>query len=207
MAGTGLIGRNMQKLFPEIKVVYQDGSKKMLSSGVYKDSDERVLSDTTALGMADKSFDVVFCRAGLNNVKKEDYPRILAEYMKVLHDDGIVILMDHFAQTEEQKEVINQVETEVKRIEGIGDEVYVPTIENLRELIKDARGRVANEQLSMVSFSMKKRFLSKGIEGQDLSTFIKILKAKNVLKYEEKGDDIVITYPIATISFQKIINN
>lgn len=66
---------------------------------------------------------------------------------------------------------------------------------------------MVNEQLSMVSFSIKKRFFSKGIERPNLFVIRKILKAKNVLKYEEKGDDIVITYPIATISFQKIINN
>ncbi|MEI7709288.1 MAG: class I SAM-dependent methyltransferase, partial [bacterium] len=201
MAGTGLVGRNMQKLFPGIKVVYQDGSKHMLSSDAYGESDERVLSDATAMSLNDKSFDIVFCRAGLNNVKEADYPRIIAEQLRVLNDDGIIILMDHFAQTEEERNVINQIENEVKRIEGIIDEVHVPTIENLRGLIEGVGGRVSDEQLSMVPFSMKKRFASKGIEKQDLSTFSKILKAQNVLTFQETEDDIVITYPIATIAF------
>lgn len=203
MAGTGLVGRNMQKLFPGIKVVYQDGSSKMLSSEAYQNSDERVLSDATVLNAADKSFDIVFCRAGLNNVKKEDYPQIIAEQLRVLNDGGILILMDHFAQTGEDKKVINEIETEVKRIEGISDEVYVPTMEHLRELVKDTGGRVTDEQLSMVSFSMRKRFISKGIERQDLSTFRKILEAQNVLKYQETENDIVLTYPITTIAIQK----
>lgn len=207
MAGTGLVGRNMQKLFPGIKVVYQDGSKKMLSSDVYVEGDERVLSDATAISFDDKSFDVVFCRAGLNNVKEADYSKIIAEQLRVLNDDGILILMDHFARTEEEKKVINEIENEVKRIEGISDEVYAPTVEDLRELIEGVGGRVADEQLSMVPFSMKKRFTSKGMEKQDLSTFSKILNAQNVLAFQETEDDIVITYPIATMSVQKKFKN
>ena len=207
MAGTGLVGRKMQELFPGIKVVYQDGSIKMLSFGAYQNSDERILLDATTLdvAIADKSFDIVFCRAGLNNVKKEDYPKILAGQLRVLNNNGILILMDHFAQTEEEKKVINQIETEVKRIEGISDEVYVPTMEDLRGLIKNAGGKITDEQLSRVRFSMKERFISKGIKWLDFFIFRKILKAQNVLKYKETGDDIILIYPITTIAIQKII--
>lgn len=203
MAGTGLVGRNMQKLFPEIEIVYQDGSKKMLSSDVYKNDDERLLSDATDIPVNDKSFDIVFCRAGLNNVKKEDYQKILGEQLRVLNDNGVLILMDHFAQTEEEKNVINQIETEIKKNEGISDEVYVPTLDSLRELIQKLGGKVGSEQLSMVSFSLRKRFLSKGMGKQDLSIFSKILKAQNVLKYKEVEGDIILIYPITTIEVRK----
>jgi len=203
MAGTGLVGRRMKELFPEIKVVYQDGSKQMLSSNVYQDSDERVLSNAKALELGDKSFDIVFCRAGLNNVKKEDYPKILAEYLRVLNDHGIVILMDHFARTEGEKKIINQIETEVKKIEGINDETYVPTAQELRELIQRARGRVTNEKLSRARFSMKERFMSKGIQQPDLSVISEILKAQQAIEYEDTKEDIFITYPITTVTISK----
>ena len=102
MAGTGIVGRKMQELSPAIRIVYQDKSQKMLSSNVYQSKDERVLSDATALSMAGKSFDIVFCRGGLNNVAKEDYPKILGEWLRVLGEHGIIVLQDHFATTEEE---------------------------------------------------------------------------------------------------------
>lgn len=145
MAGTGLVGRNMQKLFPGINVVFQDASEKMLDSDVFKDTDQRILSNATALSFVDKSFDIVFCRAGLNNVRQEDYPKILREQLRVLNDDGMLVLMDHFAYTEEEARVINEIETMVKKMEGIIDEVHVPTMQKLLEIIKGAGGGEINQ--------------------------------------------------------------
>lgn len=203
MAGTGIVGHQMKVVFPELQVVYQDKSQKMLSSRTYQ-NDERVLSDATALGMASESFDIVFCRGGLNNVSKEDYLKIFGEYIRVLREGGVVILQDHFAQTEEAKNIINQIETEVTNIEGRNDETYVPTMEELREFVREVDGKILNEQSFEVRLPMKDRFMNKGISNPNLSTIRGILKKQNVIRYEETEDDIVLIYPIITITFQKM---
>ena len=105
MAGTGIIGHKIKEVFDKIKIVYQDKSPKMLESGAYQDN-ERILSDATEIGLPDDSFDIVFCRGGLNNVSKDDYPLILCEYTRIINANGITILQDYFARTVEEKDIV-----------------------------------------------------------------------------------------------------
>ena len=203
MAATGHVGRKMKEIFPEINVVYQDKSQKMLSSDEYLEDSGRILSDGAALPVSDKSFDIVCCRMGLNNVAEVNYPKILKEYLRVLNDDGVVILQDHFARTGEEQKVINALETEVSIMEGIKDETYVPTLQGLRKLIQEIGGKVASEESFEAPFSAKQRFFSKGIEQPNLLKIKKILEAQSAIKYEYKEEDIIIVYPISTIAFKK----
>ena len=176
MAGTGIVGRQMKQVFGQIKMVYQDKSPKMLKADVYQDDDERITSDATELGLPDDSFDIIFCRGGLNNVAKEDYPKILSEYIRILSADGIAILQDHFARTEEEKDVINRIETEVANIEGRNDATYIPTAQELKSLIESTGGNVSDEQSFHIRLSMKDRFTAKGIHQPDLSKIKEILE-------------------------------
>jgi len=204
MAGTGIVGHKIKEKFEKFHIVYQDKSKKMLSSNFYRKEDERILSDSTSLDIADKSFDIVFCRVGLNNICKSDYPKALKEYIRVLRNEGVGILQDHFAHTEEAKKVINQIETEISNIEGRSDKTYVPTARELGKLIQKARGKVLSEQSFEINFSIKDRFKSKGIDWPNLSKIRKLLKEQNSIRYEETKDDLVLVYPIITIAFKKV---
>jgi len=202
MAGTGIVGRKMKELFQDLQIVYQDGGKKMLSSDVYED-EERVLADSKALSIKPGVFDIIFCRGGLNNVSKEDYQKILAEYMRVLQDDGIGIVQDHFGATKREKDVVNRIESAICDMEKRSDKTYVPTDEDLMDLIHETGGYVFDEQYFEKSFSLKDRFASKNINNPDMSAIKVILKNQSVIKYEETEDDIIVTYPIVTICFKK----
>lgn len=203
MAGTGIVGRKMREVFSGIEVVFQDKSPGMLSSDAYQ-NDERILSDVTAIGVSGELFDIIFCRGGLNNLGEDDYPKALREYLRVLRNDGIIILQDHFAKTEEAKEAINQIEAEVANIEGRSDKTYVPTIEELRGLVVGDEGVFSNEQAFEICLSMKDRFVSKGIDNFDLSKISKILEGQKTIEYEKVEDDIILVYPIFTITFKKV---
>jgi len=96
MAGTGIVGRRMQELFGKLNVTYHDKSKKMLLSDKHK-GHQRIMADATALSIADDSFDIIFCHAGLNNVNCGDYLKIFKEYIRVLRNNGVIIFQDHFA--------------------------------------------------------------------------------------------------------------
>ncbi len=202
MAGTGIVGQKMKETFVNIDMVYQDKSPLMLDSDAYHD-EERVESDAAKMTFPDNSFDVIFCRGGLNNVGKEDYPTILKEYLRVLSEDGIAIIQDHFTQTEEEKNVVNEIETEIANLEGREDETYVPTIDELKQLIEKSGGTTTDSQSFNIRLSLKKRFEAKGIENPDFSNIKTILEGQIHLEYEELDDDIVVTYPVYTVTLEK----
>jgi|GEM_PF-4979972 len=203
MAGIGIVGRKIRQMINNLHIVYQDKSEKMLASDKYDENDKRVLCDAAKLSLPDDSFDIVLCRAGLNNISKEDYPKVLREYVRVLRNGGIGVLQDHFAQTPKIKETINLLETRMSRMEGKDDETYVPTIEELKTLIIQAGGKVRKEQSFEIMFSLKKRFAAKGINQPDLSAFKGILAEQSGLINQVNDDDIYLTYPGITISFVK----
>lgn len=203
MAGIGIVGRKIREMIGGLRVVYQDKSGKMLASDKYDENDERVLCDSAKLSMPDDSFDIVLCRAGLNNIAKEDYPKVLREYVRVLRPKGIGVLQDHFAQTPEIKETINRLEMEVSRLEGKSDETYVPTIAELMEMLQIAGAKPTTEQTFVLEFSLKKRFAAKGIDKTDLTAIHEILKAQTGISYRVAEDDIYIIYRGITISFVK----
>ncbi|MCK5415940.1 methyltransferase domain-containing protein [Candidatus Parcubacteria bacterium] len=202
MAGTGIIGHKIKEVFDKIKIVYQDKSPKMLESGAYQDN-ERILSDATEIGLPDDSFDIVFCRGGLNNVSKDDYPLILCEYTRIINANGITILQDYFARTVEEKDILNRIETEVANLEGKNDVTYVPTLQELKSLIQNSGAKVSDKQSFNMHISMKDRFATKGIDQPDLSKIKTILENQTYIQYEETKNDIIVTYPISTITFSK----
>lgn len=202
MAGTGVVGRKMKEVFDQIHVVFQDKSSKMLTSEVYQE-ENRVESDASYTGLQESSFDIIFCRGGLNNVAAENYPAILREYVRLLKRDGIAILQDHFARTQEERDVINRIETEVAAIKGRSDETYVPTVQELKQLIQTAGGKITDEQSFKIRLSLKDRFIAKGINNPDLSKIKEVLENQTQVQYEKTADDIVIIYPITTVTFSK----
>ena len=164
---SGYIGDKMKETFNEIQVVFQDKSPKMLKADSYK-KEERIESDAAETGLQDSNFDVVLCRGGLNNVAKEDYPKILKEYIRVVKNDGAIIIQDHFARTEEERKIINSIETEIAVLEGREDETYTPDIQELELLIQEAGGKISDKQMFKVRLSLKERFATKGINDPDL---------------------------------------
>ncbi|MBU1350207.1 methyltransferase domain-containing protein [Patescibacteria group bacterium] len=202
MAGTGIVGRKMKETFSEIQVVFQDKSPKMLKADSYEE-EERIESDAAQTGLQDNNFDVVLCRGGLNNVAKEDYPKILKEYARVVKNDGVIIIQDHFARTEEERKIINSIETEIAVLEGREDETYAPNIQELKLMIQEAGGKVSDKQMFEVRLSLKNRFAAKGINDLDLERIKKILKSQTHIQYEEVDDDIVVIYPVFTVAIEK----
>jgi ubiquinone/menaquinone biosynthesis C-methylase UbiE len=203
MAGIGIVGRKIREMIGGLRVVYQDKSRKMLDSDKYDEKEERILCDATQLSIPDDSFDIVLCRAGLNNIAKEDYPKVLREYVRVLRPKGIGVLQDHFAQTPETKETLNRLETEISRLEGKEDETYVPTVAELKDMLQEAGAKPTAEQTFDLEFSLNKRFASKGINKPDLTAIVEILKGQVGLNYRIDGSDTYITYRGITISFEK----
>jgi len=201
MAGTGIVGCKMKETFSEIQVVFQDKSPKMLKADSYEE-EERIESDAAQTGLQDNNFDVVLCRGGLNNVAKEDYPKILKEYVRVVKNDGVIIIQDHFARTEEEKKIINSIETEIAVLEEREDETYVPDVQELELMIQEAGGKVSDKQMFEIRLSLKDRFTAKGIDNPDLERIKEILKNQTHIKYEE-ADDIVVIYPIFTVTVEK----
>lgn len=202
MAGTGIVGRKMKETFNEIQVVFQDKIPKMLKADSYEE-EKRVESDVAQTGLQDNNFDVVLCRGDLNNVAREDYPKILKEYVRVVKNDGVIIIQDHFARTEERGKIINSIETEIAVLEGRGDETHTPNIQELESLIQDAGGKVLNKQMFEVRLSLKDRFATKGIDDPDLDRIKKNLSNQTHIQYEETDDDIVVIYPIFTVTIEK----
>jgi len=203
MAGTGMVGHYLKKIFKNIHVVFQDKSEKMLASAAYSAEDERVLSDAAALPFADQSFDIVTCRVGLNNVSEKDYPKILSEYLRVLSDKGIVVLQDHFADTPEAKTTINQLEKMIAEIEGRNDETYVPTIKELEQMIVQAGGKITKEDRFNIDFSLLDRLHSKRVVKPNISAIQNLLQSQKSVACKIAKDDIIITYRISTIVFKK----
>ena len=203
MAGTGIVGKKMKEIFPEISITYQDASEKMLSSE-HLTGEETIFSDAKAINVENNSFDIVFCRGGLNNVSEKEYRNILEEYIRIICNDGIIIIQDHFAQTDEQKEIINKIESEIAKLEGRTDETYVPTIDELRSLIEKIGGKIKNNVFFEVELPLKNRFASKDVLNPDLSGIKGILEKQETLKYEIKEGDIILKYPITTLVFGKI---
>jgi len=204
MAGTGIVGRELKYIFERLQIIFQDKSEKMLNSFCYSNEDKRILSDAAATGIAGNTIDMVFCRVGLNNVGKGDYPKIMREYIRIMRNDGLGILQDHFAVSEGAKNVINKIETEVAKIEGRKDKTYIPTVGELGYLIRKAGGEIDNIQSIEIKFSLRDRFKSKGINNPDLSAISEILKGQDSIKYEEKDGDIFLVYPIITVTFQRV---
>jgi len=202
MAGTGIVGRKMKETFNTIEIISQDKSPKMLTADPYEE-EERVKSDAAKTGFIDDTFDIVLCRGGLNNVAKEDYPNILKEYIRIMKVDGVTILQDHFAGTDEEKEVINSIEAEVAVLEGRKDSTYIPTIRELEQLIQKGGGKTDYKQNFQIRLSLKERFAAKGIDKPNLSKIKEILKVEQHIQYKESDDDVIIVYPIFTITFKK----
>jgi ubiquinone/menaquinone biosynthesis C-methylase UbiE len=198
MAGTGIVGRAMRTSSPRIRVTFQDKSRLMLASDSYAGEDV-IHSDACDIPVSAKSFDIVTCRAGLNNVVQEHYEGIIREYLRIVKDDGVVLIQDHFARTEAEKEVINTVESKIALIEGCIEKRYVPTIQELRQMIESMGGLIADEQLYEMKLSMKERFAAKGI-AHTLIRSIKEVLEDPAIQFEERDDDVILIYPVWSVA-------
>jgi hypothetical protein len=138
-------------------------------------------------------------------VPENEYVSIIKEYIRVIYDDGIVVIQDHFAQTREQKEIINQIESEIAKLEGRTDETHIPTIDELENMIKKEGGKIKKRSVFEIELSLKDRFASKGIFHPDLSQIKSLLEKQSALKYEIKEEDVILKYPITTLVFGKTI--
>ncbi len=200
MAGTGIVGKSMQKVFEALEVTFLDKSERMLASDSYSDSDNnRVLADIAETGLEDHSFDLILCRGGLNNLGEKQYRSVLTEFARILKNDGLIVLQDHFAASSEAKMTINLLETEVARLEGRSDDTYVPSLDELSELITSVGARLVSKDSFVVRMSMRDRFENKGLDSVDLKSIRDIVKSQAAIDFEEHTDDIVVYLPIFTL--------
>lgn len=198
MAGTGIVGKAMQEVFEALEVTFLDKSERMLASESHSDNN-RVLADIAETGLEDHSFDLILCRAGLNNLGEKQYHSVLTEFVRILKNDGLMMLQDHFAMTQETKMVINSLEAEVARLEGRSDDTYVPSMDELSELITSVGARLVSKDSFVVRISMRDRFEKKGLDSVDLKSIRDIVKSQAAIDFEEQGEDIVVYLPIFTL--------
>jgi SAM-dependent methyltransferase len=203
MAGTGIVGKEMSKKFPNLSITYQDKSERMLNATTYSETDNRVLSDASELTFSPELFDVIICRAGLNNVARNQYAKILQEFLRVLKSDGVIVLQDHFGANIEQRDIINQLETEVARLEGRGDETFVFAVSELEKPILSAGGQISAREQFEIEWSLLDRLKAKGLKDPDLSPLMTILSKQTSIKNKTNNGDVVLTYPVYTLSVRK----
>ncbi|MFC2143383.1 class I SAM-dependent methyltransferase [Candidatus Aenigmatarchaeota archaeon] len=205
MCGTGKVGKwmlnNLEK--DKIKkVVFTDASKKMLDS-IDSDS-EKVLAYGNKMPFEDCYFDVIVCRYGFNNVERKLYPDIMKEHLRILKDDGILIIHDASVDNENDKNLINKIELFFVKIDGRNDNPYIPTIDEFENIINDSGGIIIDKKSFTYVYSVNHRIKTKGLGDIDLEELKQILNNnKSSIEFEIKDDDIIIKVPIKNITVKK----
>lgn len=96
--GTGSVVLAFGEHCPDALVVGYDFSHGMLSKAQEKNVDTRAVfveGDAAALPFSDNSFDVVSCSHALYELKGQAREKGLWEMKRVIHPDGVVLLMEH----------------------------------------------------------------------------------------------------------------
>ena len=90
MCGTGIVGDDiLNKL--DCDVYYSDASPKMIATLDEKAAEKVIQADVTNMPFEANTFHGITCRAGLNNLKQEQYLRAISELIRVLKKDGILV--------------------------------------------------------------------------------------------------------------------
>jgi len=96
--GTGSVIVAFAARYPEALLVGYDFSHGMLRKAKVKNADTRAVfveGDAAELPFSDNSFDVVSCSHALYELKGQAREKALWEMKRVIHPDGVVLLMEH----------------------------------------------------------------------------------------------------------------
>jgi ubiquinone/menaquinone biosynthesis C-methylase UbiE len=96
--GTGSVIGAFAERYPEALLVGYDFSHGMLRKAQEKRADTRALyveGDAAELPFSASSFDVVSCSHALYELKGQARERALWEMKRVMHPDGVILLMEH----------------------------------------------------------------------------------------------------------------
>ena len=96
--GTGSVILAFAERYPKALLVGYDFSHGMLRKAQEKNVDIRAVfveGDAAALPFSDNSFDVVSCSHALYELKGQAREKGLWEMKRVIHPDGVVLLMEH----------------------------------------------------------------------------------------------------------------
>ena len=96
--GTGSVIIAFAKGYPDAVLVGYDFSRGMLRKAQEKSAASRTVyveGDAAQLPFPDGSFDVVTCSHALYELKGEAREKALKEMRRVMHPDGLVLLMEH----------------------------------------------------------------------------------------------------------------
>jgi ubiquinone/menaquinone biosynthesis C-methylase UbiE len=96
--GTGSVVLAFDEHCPDALVVGCDFSHGMLRKAQEKNVDTRAVfveGDAAELPFSDNSFDVVSCSHALYELKGQAREKVLWEMKRVIHPDGVVLLMEH----------------------------------------------------------------------------------------------------------------
>jgi len=96
--GTGSVVLAFAEHCPDALMVGYDFSRGMLRKAQEKNADTRAVfveGDAAELPFSDNSFDVVSCSHALYELKGQAREKVLWEMKRVMHPDGVVLLMEH----------------------------------------------------------------------------------------------------------------
>jgi len=96
--GTGSVILAFAERYPKALLVGYDFSQGMLRKAQEKNADTRAVfveGDAAALPFSDNSFDVVSCSHALYELKGQAREKAMWEMKRVIHPDGVVLLMEH----------------------------------------------------------------------------------------------------------------
>ena len=205
MSGIGIVGDYVAKKLGSQRVkqlVMTDASQAMLQASTSKAEKVAGLAQTTIF--QPKSFDVILCRAGLNNLEKDLYPDVLDKIIKTLDTDGILVVQDHFPLTASQKLAINALEQHISKEDGRNDTPYVPAIHEIEELLVAHQGKVLHKTTESIRVPLTRRLQAKKYTKEQVERTLAVaMQYSTELLPENTKDQISIIYPISTLVIGK----
>jgi ubiquinone/menaquinone biosynthesis C-methylase UbiE len=121
--GTGLMGRaveaHLQSLGKHVETTFLDKSGTILEDIEVMPTDGFIVSSVTSMNrVPSRSYDIVVCRYGFNNLPQEDWLKALVEVLRVLKPGGIFLLQDHFVPGPTFSALVNAAEQFLAKMEG-----------------------------------------------------------------------------------------